>query len=123
MEKAKHAQGGVGQRRETLCQPGTLGVVTVFVPPAIFDEVQAIFHLPMATNIVVQGRGTDCARIATGDEVPSIVEHDGAIGRSDFMIGAKENLAARKIQGFANILGIVQVEPQPTGFDVSPLFP
>ena len=122
MDEAQHAQGRVRQRGKAIGQAGTLGVVTVFVPPAILDEVQAIFHLPVAANVDVKPGGADRAGVATGDEIPGIVEQDRAIGRAYFAIGADGDLAVGKAQTLTNILGVVEVEPQPAGFGVVPLF-
>lgn len=47
VDEAQNAQGGVCQRGEGLGQARSFGVVAVFVPPAVFDEVQAILYLPM----------------------------------------------------------------------------
>jgi len=42
VDEAKHAQRRVRQRREAVGQARSFGVVAVFVPPAILEEVQAV---------------------------------------------------------------------------------
>ena len=122
MDEAKHAHRRVRQRREAVGQARSFGGVAVFVPPAILEEVQAVFQLPMTADVGVQLGGTDRAGVAAGDEVPAVVEQHRPIGRADFAIGAENDLAAGNVQMLTEILGIGKVEPQPAGFRVAPLF-
>jgi hypothetical protein len=48
--------------------------VAVFVPPAILDEVEAIFHLPMTPDVGLKFGRRDRARIEAGNEVPALVK-------------------------------------------------
>ena len=74
MDEPEHVQCGIGQRGKRLRQTGPLGVVAVFVPPAILDEVQAIFHLPMTPDVGLKLGGRDRARIEAGNEVPALAK-------------------------------------------------
>lgn len=74
MDEPKHAQRRIGQRGKRFRQARPLGVVTVFVPPAILDEVQAIFHLPMAPDVGVKLGRRDRTRVEAGYEVPAILK-------------------------------------------------
>ena len=56
VNEAENAQGSVRQRGERLGQARSLGVMTIFVPPAVFDEVEAVFHLPVISNVGLQPR-------------------------------------------------------------------
>lgn len=111
MDEAKHAQRRVRQRREAVGQARSLGVVAVFVPPAILEEAQAVFHLPMTADVGVKLGGTDRAGVAAGDKVPAVVEQHRPIGRAHFAIDAENDLAAGKVQMLTEILGIGKVEP------------
>jgi hypothetical protein len=51
LNQAEDGQSGVGQGRQRLGQTGPLGVVTVFVSPAVFDEMEAVSRLPMVANV------------------------------------------------------------------------
>jgi len=53
-QQAKNRESGIGKAGKHLGQAGALGVVTVLVPPAVLDEVEAVFHLPMAADVGVQ---------------------------------------------------------------------
>lgn len=56
-------EGGVVQRRHAGRETRPAGVVTIFVPPAIFEEVQAVFDPPVAADMLEEvGRG-DLVRI------------------------------------------------------------
>jgi hypothetical protein len=96
--------------------------VTVFIPPAILDEVQAIFHLPMPPDVGVKLGGRDRARIKAGDEVPALLKQEKTIGRTHFTIGTNGDLAAGNIQMLTDILGVGQVDPNPAAIATPPLF-
>jgi hypothetical protein len=122
MDEPKHGQGGVSQRREAFGKTGTFGIVTVFIPPTVLDEVQAVFHLPVPTNIGVKSGCRDRAWIEAGHEIAAIVEKKLAGRRTDFPIGAEQYLAVGNVQTLAQIVGIAQVEPEQAGFAATPLF-
>ena len=94
----------------------------VFVPPAIFDEVQAVFHLPVAANIHMKRGGRNRIGVDTGYEVPTVVEQESAVGRTYFTVGTDGDLAARKVQTLTDIGCVVQVDPKPASFPLVPLF-
>ena len=96
--------------------------MTVFVPPAILDEVQAVFHLPMAANGGVKLGRRDCARIEAGHKIPAFVKQKSTIGRTHFTIGADGDLTVGNVQTLTDILGVVQVDPNPTGIAAIPFF-
>ena len=122
VHEAKDAQGRVGQRGKALCQAGTRGVVPILVPPAVLDEVQAVFHLPVAADVRVKVGRRDIARIEAGHEVPAFLEQEMAIGRTHFAIDAQGDLAVGNVQTLAEIRGVVKVEPKPADFAAGPLF-
>ena len=96
--------------------------MTVFVPPAILDEVQAVFHLPMAANGGVKLGRRDRTRIEAGHEIPGVVKQKNTIGRTYFTIGTDGDLTVGNIQTLAEILGVVQVDPNPAGIAAIPFF-
>ena len=96
--------------------------MTVFVPPAILDEVQAVFHLPMAANGRVKFGCRDRARIEAGHKIPAFVKQKNTIDRTHFTIGTDGDSTIRNIQTLADILGVVQVDPNPAGIAAIPFF-
>ena len=96
--------------------------MTVFVPPAILDEVQAVFHLPMAANGCVKFGRCHRTRIETADEIPAFLKQKNTIGRPHFTIGTDGDLAAGNVQTLTQILGVVQVDPNPAGIVATPFF-
>lgn len=122
MEQTKHAQGRVGQRGEDFGQARPFGVVAVLIPPAVFDEVEAVFHLPVAANMGLQAGGRDSARIETGREIAALLRKHLASERTHFTIDADGDLTTGKIQTLADKGGVVQVDPQSAGFPREPLF-
>jgi hypothetical protein len=72
VDEAEDGQSGVGQGSERLGQPGPLGVVTIFVPPAVLDEMKAVFHLPVVANVALELFRRDRTGIQAGHEVPAV---------------------------------------------------
>ena len=122
MDQAEDGQSGVGQRGERLGQAGPLGVVTIFVPPAVFDEMKAVFHLPVAANVRLEFGRPDQIGIQAGHEVPTFAGKKLAVGRAHFPICTDGDLATGYVQMFPDMLGVVEVDPKPTRFLMEPLF-
>lgn len=81
-------------------------MMAVFVPPAIFDEVHR-FHSPMVANVTKEVIGGDLGGIETGNEIANVVRDDLAVACAHLAIDAKRNLTIRKLERFAEILGVV----------------
>lgn len=122
MDEAENTQGGIGQRGKALGQPRALGIVTILVPPTIFNEMQAVFHLPMIAYIRLKPRGRDRSRIETGGEIAAVARKRRAVVGQHFTINAQHDAALRKVQTLAEIIRRVEVEPKSAGFAVKPLF-
>jgi len=122
VEEPEQAQGCVGERGETLGQAGTLGVMPILVPPAVFEEMKAVFDLPVAANGRMKSGGRHGLGGTAGHEVARVVKRNRAVGLPDLTIGTDGDLAARKVQAIAEIRGIVQVEPDSAGIPLEPLF-
>jgi len=122
MDEAENTQGCVGKRGKAVGQPRALGIMAILVPPTIFDEMQAVFHLPMIAHIRLKLRGRDRSRIETGGEVAAVARKNRAVAGPHFTINAQHNAALRKVQTLAEIVSRVEVEPKSAGFAVKPLF-
>lgn len=122
MDEAEDGQGGVGQRGEGLGQAGTPGVVAVFVPPAVFDEVQAVLHLPVTANVLLEIRGRHRPGIQTGHEVPAFAGEKLTVGAAHLAINADGDSAIGNVQMLPDILGVIKAEPKPAGLLIEPLF-
>jgi len=85
----------------------TPGVVPVLVPPAIFEKVQAILDLPVATDIAQQIVRGDRLGIEAGDEVAHVVRNHFAVWPAQLTIDAQRDAAARQLQRFTNVVGVV----------------
>lgn len=82
-------EGGVVDRRQAGREAGSPGVVAVFVPPAILQEMEAVFHSPMVADMPQQVRRGDLLGIETGDEIPHVVRQDFAVGSANLAINAE----------------------------------
>jgi hypothetical protein len=122
MNEAENAQGGIGQRGKAVGQSGALGIVTIFVPPTVFDEMQAIFHLPMVAYSRFKVRGCNRTRIETGGKIAAVARTKDAVARSHFAIDAQREAASGKVQTLAEIIGSVEVEPKSADFAITPSF-
>ena len=122
VDQAEDGESGIRQRRERLGQARPLGVVTILVPPAVLDEMKAVFHLPVAANVRLELGRPDQIRIQTGHEVPAFARKKLAVGRAHFAIYTDSDLATGYVQMLPDILGVVEVDPKPASFLTEPLF-
>lgn len=122
MDKAEDRKSGVRQRRERLGQTGPLGVVTILVPPAVFDEMEAVFHLPVTANVRLEFRHGDRIGTQTGHEVSTFAGKNLSLRATHFTIDSDGNLAAWDVQTVPDIVGIVEIDPKPTRLFMKPLF-
>ena len=122
MDQAENGQGSVRQRCERLGQAGPLGVVTIFVPPAVLDEMETVFHLPVAANVTLEVFRRDRAGFQAADEVPTFAGKKLALGRSHFTIDSGGDFASRNVQTLSEIVGVVEIDPKPPRFSTEPLF-
>ena len=96
--------------------------MTIFVPPAVLDEMKAVFHLPVATNIVLEFARRDRIGSQTGHEVPAFAGKKLVLGRAYFAIHADGDLATGYVQMLPDIVGVIEVDPKPPRFLIEPLF-
>lgn len=82
-------EGGVVDRRQAGREAGSPGVVAVFVPPAILQEVETVFHSPMVADVPQQIRRGDLLGIEAGDEIPHVVRENLAVGSANLAINAQ----------------------------------
>ncbi len=82
-------EGGVVDGRQTGGEPGPPGVVAILVPPAILQEVQAVFDPPVVADVPQQVGGGNAVGIEARYEVPHVVRENLAVGGADFTIDAQ----------------------------------
>lgn len=96
-------------------------MAAILVPPPILQEVKAVLHPPVVADVPQEVGGGDAVGIETRREVPHVVRDDFAVEGANFTIDAQRYTATSKIERFANVVGVLQVDPQPAGFFESPL--
>jgi hypothetical protein len=69
-------EGGVVDRRHGGRQTRPAGVVTILVPPAVFQEVRAVFNPPVLADVLQEVVGVDLLRIEATDVVSRVVQRD-----------------------------------------------
>lgn len=106
-KEAQHAECGAGERGQPLGQAGAARPVTIFVPPAVLDEEEAVLDLPMAAHMRQQLRVRRLLGIKAGDEVARIAVAYSAIVGDDVAVNAQADLAAGKAQGVADVSDVV----------------
>lgn len=97
------------------------GMVAVFVPPAVFAKVQAVFDAPMVAHVGQEVGGGDLVRVLAGNEVPHVVRDELAGGIADLAINADRYAAAGQIEDLADVRRVVDVDPDPARFSEAPL--
>jgi hypothetical protein len=111
-----------GELGKDFAQAGASGVVPVFVPPTVFEKEQTVFDVPVMPDSFQQLLGADRVGITAVGEVPRVVGNDGAVGGNQIAINAQSDAVVRKAERLANVLGVVQIEPQSAAILKSPFF-
>jgi hypothetical protein len=62
--------------------------MTVLIPPAVLEEVQAVLDLPMAADVIQELGCGDPVGIETGDEVPYVMTNKLPIPGCDHTVHA-----------------------------------
>jgi len=109
VNQTENGQRGIRERGECL-------------PPAVLDEVQAVFHLPVAANVLLEIGSRDGVRIETGHEIPALTRNEFALGATDFAINSDGDATFGNVQTLPNVLGIVEADPKPACLLIEPLF-
>lgn len=100
-------EGGVVDRRHACRKAWPTGVVAIFVPPAVLQEVQTIFDSPMLANMPQKIGGGYLLGIEAAHIVARVMQHDFAIVSTQFTIHTQTNLATRQIKRLANVICVV----------------
>ena len=110
-EESEDHRGGGGEFGEPFREARTFRPVTVFVPPAVFQEEDAVFDFPVTANGGQKFGGRDVAWIEAGNEVASILKNDGAVVARDVAIHSQQDLGVGELQFVPNVCGVIQVQP------------
>ncbi len=86
--------------------------MSVFVPPPILDEMQAVFHLPVAATMAEQVRGSRFLRVNARNEKACFEGKNCIIGVADNSINTNRDAAVREIQLLAYEFSILQIAPE-----------
>jgi hypothetical protein len=78
--------------------------------------MKAVFHLPVATNIVLEFTRRDRIRLQAGDEVPAFAGKERTLRRAHFAINTDGDLATGNVQMLSDMLGVVEIDPKPASF-------
>lgn len=122
MNEAEKAQRGIRQRGKAFGQAGTFGIVAILIPPTVFHEMQAVFHLPVSAGMGLKPGSRDRTGVEAGGEIAAFTRKDRAGARAHFAIHAEDDAAPGEVQTLAEIVRGIQVEPKSAGFAAKPLF-
>ncbi len=78
--------------------------------------MKAVFHLPVATNVVLEFTRRDRIGLQTGDKVPAFAGKERTLRAAHFAIDTDTDLATGNVQMLSDMLGVVEVYPKPTRF-------
>jgi hypothetical protein len=121
-ECSKHGGGGTGELGQPFGHARPTRPVTVFIPPAVFEEEEAVLDLPMRADSRQQLRRGDLLWIETGEKVARVGRQHGAIVGNYVPINTQRNSRPGKRQGLANVIGVVQIEPELAVIGGGPFF-
>lgn len=96
--------------------------MAIFIPPAVFDKEDAVFHLPMVACGAKQLDGGNVIRAGAGEKVARVGKPHRAIAGDQVAIDAQGDLAAGIFQFVANVSDVVEIEPEPATIQGIPLF-
>ncbi|MEQ9379490.1 MAG: hypothetical protein RJP95_01405 [Pirellulales bacterium] len=105
--EAVDREGGVVDRCHADRQPWPSGVVAVFVPPAVFQEVQAVFDSPVLADVAQEVGSGDLSGIEAAHEVARVMQQDLAILSEQFTINAQRNAATGQVERFTDVLRVI----------------
>jgi len=108
--------------RQPIGDAGTRGPMAILVPPAILDEEEAVLDLPVRADRGQELSGADSFRIEAAQKIARVEKRDRSVLAGYVPINTQENAASGETQGMANVIGVVQVEPQSTAVDGAPFF-
>lgn len=118
----QYGDGGAIEDRQAVGQARSTRGMTILIPPAVFEEEVAVFDLPMIADMGQQLVGRDLRRIEAGNKIAAIVRNNVAGGSDHVTVDAQSDPAAGKSQLVANVICVVQGEPEPAAICQSPLF-
>ena len=119
LEDSQDGEGEICECREDLAEAGAAEIMTVFIPPAVFDEVERVFDLPVVTDDFLKVGRRDVRRVETRDEVARVVRKKRTIRTDHLAIDTHNDLTIRDVQLLAKVLGVVDVAPEFANFDAS----
>jgi len=106
-EEAEDHGGGGGEVSQPFREARPASPVTVLIPPAVLDEEDAVFDLPVIAHRGQQFVGGDRTRIDAGQEVARVGEPHRAIVSGDIAVHAQGNLTAGEAERFADVSGVL----------------
>ena len=71
--------------------------MTILVPPAVFDKVKAVLHLPVVANVGLQSGRRDPVWVEAGHTIATFTRENFTTGRTHFAIDTEDDLAMRKV--------------------------
>jgi len=119
LEESEDGQGEIRESGKDLAKTGSSQIMTILIPPAIFDEMQTVLDLPMIADKFLQTRSGHLRRIKACDKVSRVVRKSVLRSIKHLAVDTKNDLAIRQIQLLAKIVGVVEIAPELADFDLS----
>lgn len=119
LQKSEDGQGEIRESGKDLAQSGSSQIMTILVPPAVFDEMQTVLDLPMIADKFLQTGSGHLRRIKACDKVSRVMRKSVLRSVEHLAVDTKNDLTIRQVQLLAKVVGIVEVVPELTDFDLS----
>ena len=82
-------------------------MVTVFIPPTIFAEVQTVLDSPMIPDMPEDVVWRDGVWIKTGDKVAFVIQYDGSVVSDQLTINSHRDFTIGQFECFSNVVSVV----------------
>lgn len=82
----------------------------------------AVFDLPMIADMTQQLVGRDPRGIEACQKIATVMRYEVTVGGEHVAIDAQADPTVRKSQLLANIIGVVQAQPEPASIRQKPFF-
>ncbi len=122
LQETQERKSRVRQFGEHVSQTRLLQIMPILVPPTILHEVKAVFHLPMIANQSLNIPRRDGVRIEAANKETGIVRLQRPVRTEDVTIHANKNFTTGNVQPLTNVLGVLDVAPDFSYFNIGPLF-
>ncbi len=122
LQETQQRKSRIRQFGKRITQTRLLQIMPILVPPTVLHKVETVLDLPMIADQTLKIAVLDRVGIKAADVETRIVRLQRPVGTEDVTIHANKNFTTGNVQPFTNVLGVLDVAPEFSYFNVGPLF-